>query len=254
MSEMTEMTQKPGSIAELETGMELQGTVKRIELFGAFVDIGVGHDGLLHISQLGRPNVRNVEDVVKVGETITVYVLRVEPDTGRIALSLVKPPAMPWDDLKEGSTVKGTVVRLEKFGVFVDIGAERPGMIHVSELASGYVNSPSDVVKVGDEVTAQVIKVNRKKRRIDLSLKALEQAEIAAAKAEAAAAEPDAAEEYQPTAMELALRRAMEANGETYEPAPKSSSRKRDRKADKRERQRDQMEDIFERTLRNHRG
>jgi ribosomal protein S1 len=254
MSEMTEMTQKPGSIAELETGMELQGTVKRIELFGAFVDIGVGHDGLLHISQLGRPNVRNVEDVVKPGETITVYVLRVEPDTGRIALSLVKPPAMPWDDLKEGSTVKGTVVRLEKFGVFVDIGAERPGMIHVSELASGYVNSPSDVVKVGDEVTAQVIKVNKKKRRIDLSLKALEQAEIAAAKAEALAAEPDAAEEYQPTAMELALRRAMEANGETYEPEPKPASRKRDRKADKRERQRDQMEDIFERTLRNHRG
>jgi ribosomal protein S1 len=253
MSEMTEVTQKPGSIAELETGMELQGTVKRIELFGAFVDIGVGHDGLLHISQLGKPNVRNVEDVVKPGETITVYVLRVEPDTGRIALSLVKPPAMPWEDLKEGSTVKGTVVRLEKFGVFVDIGAERPGMIHVSELASGYVNSPSDVVKVGDEVTAQVIKVNRKKRRIDLSLKALEQAEIAAAKAEALAAEPEA-EVYQPTAMELALRRAMEANGETYEPAPKPASRKRDRKADKRERQRDQMEDIFERTLRNHRG
>lgn len=255
MSDMTETTQKPGSIAELETGMELQGTVKRIELFGAFVDIGVGHDGLLHISQLGRPNVRNVEDVVKPGETITVYVLRVEPDTGRIALSLVKPPAMPWDDLKEGSTVKGTVVRLEKFGVFVDIGAERPGMIHVSELASGYVNSPSDVVKVGDEVTAQVIKVNKKKRRIDLSLKALEQAEIAAAKAEALAAEPEA-DEYQPTAMELALRRAMEANGETYEPAPKPSTgrNKRERRADKRERRRDQMEDIFERTLRNHRG
>jgi ribosomal protein S1 len=253
MSEMTETTtQKPSSIAELETGMELQGTVKRIELFGAFVDIGVGHDGLLHISQLGRPNVRNVEDVVKPGETITVYVLRVEPDTGRIALSLVKPPAMPWDDLKEGSTVKGTVVRMEKFGVFVDIGAERPGMIHVSELASGYVNSPSDVVKVGDEVTALVIKVNKKKRRIDLSLKALEQAEIAAAKAEALAAEPEQ-DEYQPTAMELALRRAMEANGETYEP-PKAAPRKRDRKADKRERQRDQMEDIFERTLRNHRG
>ena len=125
---------------------------------------------------LGKPNVRNVEDVVKAGEEITVYVLKVEKDTGRIALSLVKPPAMPWDDIKEGSTVTGTVVRLEKFGVFVDIGAERPGMIHVSELASGYVNSPSDVVKVGDEVKAQVIKVNRKKRRIDLSLKALEQA------------------------------------------------------------------------------
>jgi len=239
----------PSSVNELETGMELKGKVKRIELFGAFVDIGVGHDGLLHISQLGKPNVRNVEDVVKVGEEISVYVLKLEPDTGRIALSLVKPPSMPWDDLTEGSVVTGKVVRLEKFGVFVEIGAERPGMIHVSELASGYVNSPSDVVKVGDEVKAQVIKVNRKKRRIDLSLKALE-TPVEVLKKEAAADEP---EEYQPTAMELALRRAMEANGETYEP-PAKSSRKRERRGEKRDRQRDQMEDIFERTLRNHRG
>ncbi len=244
---MNEVVEKPSSIDGLETGMELQGTVKRIELFGAFVDIGVGHDGLLHISQLGRPNVRNVEDVVKVGETITVYVLKVEKDTGRIALSLVKPPAVPWEDLKEGSVVTGTVVRLEKFGVFVEIGAERPGMIHVSELASGYVNSPSDVVKVGDEVKAQVIKVNRKKRRIDLSLKALE------APPEVVQV-PDEPEEYVPTAMELALRRAMEANGETYEPPPKTTGRKRDRRTEKRERQREQMEDIFERTLRHHRG
>ena len=245
---MSEITEKPTSMNDLATGMELKGRVKRIELFGAFVDIGVGHDGLLHISQLGRPNVRNVEDVVKVGEEITVYVLRVEPDTGRIALSLVKPPAMPWEDIKEGSVVTGTVVRLEKFGVFVEIGAERPGMIHVSELASGYVNSPSDVVKVGDEVKAQVIKVNRKKRRIDLSLKALE------APPEPVKVPEDETDERVPTAMELALRRAMEANGQEYE-APKTNSRKRDRRSDKRERQRDQMEDIFERTLKNnHRG
>ena len=84
---MSEVTAKPTSIDQLEVGMELQGTVKRIELFGAFVDIGIGHDGLLHISQLGQANVRNVEDVVKTGEKITVYVLKVERDTGRIALS-----------------------------------------------------------------------------------------------------------------------------------------------------------------------
>ncbi len=245
---MSEVETKPSSIAELETGMELKGTVKRIELFGAFVDIGVGHDGLLHISQLGKPNVRNVEDVVKPGEEITVYVLKIEPDTGRIALSLTQPPEMSWDDIKEGSTVTGTVVRLEKFGVFVDIGAERPGMIHVSELASGYVNSPSDVVKVGDEVKAQIIKVNRKKRRIDLSLKALEEP------VEIPKEVQNEEEEYQPTAMELALRRAMEANGETYTPPAKPGRSKRERRGNKRDRQRDQMEDIFERTLRNHRG
>lgn len=144
MSEET--TKAPGSISELEAGMEVPGTVKRIELYGAFVDIGVGTDGLLHISQLGKPNVRNVEDVVKVGETVSVYVLKVEQENNRIALSLVKPPAVSWDDMKIGDAVNGKVVRLEKFGVFIDIGAERPGMIHVSELASGFVNSPSDVV------------------------------------------------------------------------------------------------------------
>jgi ribosomal protein S1 len=244
---MTEITQTPSSIDELEVGMALKGKVKRIELFGAFVDIGIGHDGLLHISQLGRPNVRNVEDVVKSGEEITVYVLKVEKETGRVALSLEQPPAVSWDNIKEGETVTGKVVRLEKFGVFVDIGAERPGMIHVSELASGYVNSPSDVVKVGDEVQARIIKVNRKNRRIDLSLKAMEEP-IEIPK------EPEEEEVYQPTAMEVALRRAMEANGETYEPAPKSSKSKRERRGNRREQQRDQMEDIFERTLRNHRG
>src|SRR5215212_3128165 len=165
----------PSSVDEPAPGMEVRGTVKRIELYGAFVDIGVGHDGLLHVSQLGKPNVRNVEDVVKVGQEITAYVLKVEKEAGRIALSLVKPPLVSWDDLQEGMQITGTVVRLEKFGVFVDIGAERPGMIHVSELASGYVNSPSDVVKVGDTVNAQIIKLNRKKRRIDMSLKVLEE-------------------------------------------------------------------------------
>lgn len=245
---MTEITQTPSSINELEVGMALKGKVKRIELFGAFVDIGIGHDGLLHISQLGRPNVRNVEDVVKAGEEVTVYILKVEKETGRVALSLEQPPAVSWDNIKEGEVVTGKVVRLEKFGVFVDIGAERPGMIHVSELASGYVNSPSDVVKVGDEVQARIIKVNRKNRRIDLSLKAMEEP-IEIPK------EPEEEEVYQPTAMEVALRRAMEANGETYEPAPKGNSRsKRERRGNKREQQRDQMEDIFERTLRNHRG
>lgn len=238
MSEETITT--PSSIDELEPGMAVRGTVKRIELYGAFVDIGVKSDGLLHISQLGKPNVRNVEDVVKVGDEVTVYVLKVEKENNRIALSLVKPPAVTWDDLKIGDVVKGKVVRMEKFGVFVDIGAERPGMIHVSELASGYVNSPSDVVKVGDEVNARIIKLNRKQRRIDLSLKALEEQE------EKVRVPVDEEDENLPTAMELALRSAMEATGK---PLP-SRFNKRDQKRGRRERQQQDLEEIFERTLR----
>lgn len=190
----------PSSLEELAPRMELRGKVKRIELFGAFVDIGVGQDALLHISQLGQQNVRNVEDVVKEGDEITVYVLRVEPAERRVAVSLVKPPAVTWDDLNENDIVTGTIVRVEGFGVFVDIGAERPGMVHVSELASGFVKSPSDVVKMGDQVQARIIKINRKKRQIDLSMKSLEVEE---------AVIPEEETEAVPTAMELALRRAM---------------------------------------------
>ena len=129
----------PVSLDSLKPGMKLEGTVKRTELYGAFVDVGVG----------------NIEDVVKAGDKVDVFVLRVDQENGRIALSLEQPPAMTWDDLREGMVVSGKVVRVENFGAFVDIGAERPGMIHVSELASGYVNSPSDVVKVGQEVEAK---------------------------------------------------------------------------------------------------
>jgi ribosomal protein S1 len=219
--------------------MEVRGTIKRIELYGAFVNIGVGQDALLHVSQLGKPNVRNVEDVVKVGQEVNAYILRVDREANRIALSLVKPPLVSWDDLQEGQTVKGTVVRMEPFGVFVEIGAERPGMIHVSELASGYVNAPSDVVKVGQEVNAQIIKLNRKKKRIDMSLKALEEPIRMPV-------EPEDNEPL-PTAMELALRRAMEGGADDDGGSSRRGSSKRQPKAGKRE----ELEDIFSRTLRN---
>jgi ribosomal protein S1 len=228
----------PTTLNDLKTGMDLRGTVRKIELYGAFVDIGIGQDALLHISQLGKPNVRNVEDIVKEGEEITVYILKVDRSAGRVALSLVKPPDVTLDDLKEGMVVNGQVVRVENYGVFVEIGAERPGMIHVSELASGYVNSASDVVKVGDQVQARIIKINRKKRQIDMSMKAAEMPiEV----------EAEEADENLPTAMELALRRAM-GGGDAPVQAPRGKSSKRD----KRSKLSQEQEDILSRTLRQH--
>lgn len=243
---------KPRSLADLVPGMAVSGKVKRLELFGAFVDIGVGKDGLLHISQLGQQDVRNVGDVVKAGETITVFVMRVDREQGRIALSLVRQPSVSWDSLEVGRTVTGKVTRLEKFGVFVDIGAERDAMIHVSELSDGYVNSPSDVVHVGEEITAQVIKVNRKQRRIDLSRKAL----LAPPKVEKYVPEDDEPEDNT-TALGFALRRAMAASGEDV-PEPPAERGTRDRKReqqkrDRRERRMNELDDVFERTLRHNR-
>jgi predicted RNA-binding protein with RPS1 domain len=199
---------------------------------------------MLHISQLGKSNVRNVEDVVKKGETVTVYVLKVEPNSGRIALSLEKPPEKPISDLRVGDEVTGTVVRLESFGAFVDIGAERPGMIHVSELATDYIQKPDDVVNVGDEVKAKVIKVNRKKRQIDLSIKALEEEQIR----ETVAVADEGEDENMPTAMELALRRAMQdASDETAQSSEGGKGKQRDSR-----RKKQALEDALSRTLKRH--
>lgn len=229
-------TNAPRSIDELNPGMAVTGTVKRIELYGAFVDIGVGQDALLHISQLGKPNVRNVEDVVKVGEQVTMYVLKVEKSAGRIAVSLVQPPDVNWDDLREGTVLTGKVIRIEKFGVFVDIGAERPGMVHVSELADGFVKSPSDLVKVDQEVQVRILKINRKKRQIDLSMKP---------EAEEYIAQVEEDDEEAPTAMALAFRRAMEGQADDRRKSEAST------KASK-QRGRAEQDEIIARTLRQH--
>lgn len=232
-----EITNAPSSIDELKVGMKLNGTVKKLELYGAFVDVGLGQDALLHISQLGKPNVRNVEDIVKVGEQIPVYVLRVDQEAGRIALSMAAPPALSWDDIQEGKVFTGKVQRIEKFGVFVDIGAERPGMVHVSEMADGYVKTPSDIVKEGEEVEVRVIKLNRKKRQIDLSMKA---------ESETLEMIEDDEPEEMLTAMELAYRKAMASvDDDEVLPMPTRG------KANKRVR-RNEREDIFSRTLRDH--
>jgi ribosomal protein S1 len=156
----------------LEPKTKLSGKVLKTTLAGALVDVGQSLPGVIHISQLSTEPVNKVEDVVKEGQTVEVWVRRVKKD--RIELTMIQPLALEWKEIEPEMVVKGKVVRLEAYGAFVDIGAERPGMVHVSELAHGYIKTPSEIVKEGDEVEAKVLDVNRKKKQIKLSMKALE--------------------------------------------------------------------------------
>lgn len=160
------------STTTLEPKTKLSGKVLKTTLAGALVDVGQNIPGVIHISQLSKDPVNKVEDVVKEGQTIDVWVRRVKKD--RIELTMIEPLALEWKEIEPDMIVKGKVVRLEAYGAFVDIGAERPGMVHVSELAHGYVKTPNEIVKEGDEVEAKVLDVNRKKKQIKLSMKALE--------------------------------------------------------------------------------
>lgn len=156
----------------LEPKTKLTGKILKTTLAGALVDLGQPVPGVLHISQLQENPVGKVEEILKEGQNVDVWVKRVRKD--RIELTMIQPLLYDWKDLQAEMVVKGKVVRIESYGVFVEIGAERPGMIHISELARGYVKNASDVVKEGDEVEAMILTVDRKKRQIRLSMKAIQ--------------------------------------------------------------------------------
>ena len=159
---------------EIKPKLHFTGKVVKISLAGAAIDIGQAMPAVLHVSQIVPPTeepIKRVSDVLQIGQDVEVWVKRVKED--HVELTMFKPLDLEWRDLKKGMTVKGLVVRLEKFGAFVEIGAERPGLVHISEMAHGYVKQPSDIVKENDEVEAEVLDVNRRKKQIKLSMKAL---------------------------------------------------------------------------------
>jgi predicted RNA-binding protein with RPS1 domain len=196
----------------------------------------------VHISRLSNEPVNRVEDVVEIGQTVEVWVRRIDPKTGLIDLSMIEPLEIEWRDLKTGMVVKGKVTRIENFGAFVDIGAERPGLVHISEMSNDYVKTPHDVVKEGDEVEVKVIGVNRRKKRIRLSMKALEETPAQAVQRDREESRPQTINEPVPTAMEVAMREAMERAQEDGEEVEKESSKAK-AEADP------ELDDLLSRTL-----
>ncbi|HEY88755.1 MAG TPA: S1 RNA-binding domain-containing protein [Thermoflexia bacterium] len=219
------------TIDDLVSGMKVAGKVTGTELYGAFVDIGVEHNGMIHISRLSRQRVNKVTDKVNIGDEVAVWIVDVDPQAHRIGLTMVAPPDVSWDELADGQILTGKVVRMEKYGAFVDIGAERPGLLHVREMGKGYIRHPSDIVKDGEEIEVRIVKVDPQKRQIDLtmnlnmSIRELREEE----------------EEEEPflSPMEIAFRDAQKG----------TQRRKRPNDHRKIKRNQRELEDIFQRTL-----
>jgi transcriptional accessory protein Tex/SPT6 len=229
-------------------------------LAGALVDIGIETPGMVHISQLQKEPVKRVEDVIHEGDEVDVWVRRISPKKGRIELTMIKPLGLEWGEIKKDMVVTGTVMRLEKFGAFVDIGAERPGLVHISEMTHDFIRTPGDVVKEGDIVEVKVLDVIKQKKQIKLSMKALQDKPEDVVKAvlektdkreqrvREKEKEPEKEEEVKevpiPTAMEMALREAMERKGvdNVNELAEKKKKRKSPEASA-------ELETIFSRTL-----
>ena len=233
-------------ISDLERKMQFTGTVVGTSLAGAFVDIGVEVPGVVHISQLQEEPVNRVEDVVEPGQTVAVWVRNVIPSKKRVDLTMIEPLPLEWREINKDMVVEGKITRLEKFGVFVDIGAERPGLVHISEITHGYIKSPEDVVKEGDEVEVKVLSVNRRRKQIKLSMKAAEtlpEEEPKPVRNQNKAEDVEVLEEEViPTAMEMAFREAMERSNEvTEETSEKTKSSAKN----------DDYNDIMDRTLEN---
>jgi ribosomal protein S1 len=254
-TEETEVVTAPTSLAELQPKMKVKGVVKRLELYGAFIDIGVGTNALIHISQLSEDRVNRVSDVLNEGDEVEVWVSKVDPERNQIMVSMVKPLAVDWNDLEVGQVYDGRVTRLENFGAFIDIGAEREGLVHVSELSHDYIKHPSEALRGEETIQVKVLGFSRRKRRIDLSIKALQQkAEpevqvFVKDNGKVAAFDQEEEPDYDmPTAMEIAMREAMGGNFDYAE--------RRQQKANKKERRRErrsrQQEDIMARTLNFH--
>lgn len=169
--------QRAEIISHLEKGQVLEGTVKNITSYGAFIDLG-GVDGLVHITDLSWGRINSPEEVVEIGQKINVVVLDYDEDRKRIALGLKQLTPHPWDALEEGlqvgDKVTGKVVVLTDYGAFVEVKPGVEGLVHVSEMSwTKHVHHPSDLLKVGEEIECVILSIDREERKMSLGIRQL---------------------------------------------------------------------------------
>ncbi|MCR4749301.1 MAG: 30S ribosomal protein S1 [Lachnospiraceae bacterium] len=164
---------------KIHVGDVIEGKVKNVTDFGAFIDLG-GADGLLHISEMSWGRVENPKKVFKVGDTVKAFIKDIAG--GKIALSCKFEDENPWKDAESrfavGTVVTGKVARMTEFGAFIELGGGVDALLHVSQISKDHIEKPSDVLKVGEEVTAKIVDFNLEDKKISLSVKALMEPEV----------------------------------------------------------------------------
>lgn len=184
---------KKEQLEKLEPGVEMDGIVRSIKDFGAFVDLG-GVDGLIHISKLSWDRVQHPSEVLEIGQKVTVKIETIDKETGKLSLSYRDLLENPWDtaeaEFAVGSIHKGTVTKIAAFGCFVKLTAGVEGLVHISELAHHRVSKVDSVVSPGQEVEVKVLSFDRDAQKISLSIKAAQQVAVTET-ASAASDEPD---------------------------------------------------------------
>lgn len=167
--------------ATIAEGQEIKGTVKKIEKFGAFVDIG-GVDGLVHISELSWGRIKSPNDVLKVGQVVDVYVLSVDKENRKISLGYRKAEDNPWFNVenkyKVDEVLEVKVKRVVPFGIFVELETGLEGLVHISNITNRRIGTPNEVVKVGQYVNAKITSIDVENKKIELNMKALEEEKI----------------------------------------------------------------------------
>jgi small subunit ribosomal protein S1 len=174
----TEKAEKKNQLlATLHEGDVVDGKVARLTDFGAFIDLG-GIDGLVHVSEIAHQHVEKPSDALSVGDDVKVKVLSINPEEGRISLSIKDTLPGPWSDIEEkaavGSVLDGTVKRLTSFGAFVEVFPGVEGLVHISQISHKHIATPHEVLHEGDQIQVKVLEVKPEEHRIALSIKALE--------------------------------------------------------------------------------
>jgi small subunit ribosomal protein S1 len=173
--------QRKAAFSSLKVGQIIEGKVERITNFGAFVNVG-GVDGLVHVSQLSHKRVEKPEEVVSVGDLVKVQIISFDENTNRLALSMKTVQPGPWDELnaevKVGSVLEGTVRRLTNFGAFVEVQPGVEGLVHISQIAEKHIKNPKEVLEEGQTVKVKVLEVNKEDKRLSLSIKEAQEAEL----------------------------------------------------------------------------